>query len=229
MVSIADTMDFVPVATPTETLTPEPLTPETLTRGHKKKARTRQLLLDAALEVLAEQGEAFSVADLATRAGVSHGTFYNYFTDREQLIDALVPHVVGRFAERMAVEIVVDDPAERFARISALALEAGARESKAVRVGLRLDAVQRGLLLEGPLAHLRQDLADGYAMGRFDGAPDDGTLDVVLGSLLLAARRVAEGERSAEYRRTVLRRLLQALGIAADEAIALAAVAVATA
>ena len=214
-------MGAVPLATPTE-----PRPPEALTRGYKKKARTRQLLLDTALEMLAEQGEAFSVADLAVSAGVSHGTFYNYFTDREQLIDALVPHLVGRFAERMAVEIAVADPAERFARISALALEAAMRDAQAVRVGLRLDAVQRGLFAEGPLSHLRHDLAEGYAIGRFDGAPDDGTLDVVLGGLLLAARRVAEGEHSVEYRRTVLRRLLQALGVAPAEAESLAAGAV---
>lgn len=212
----------MPVATPIALPTSEPLT-----RGHKKKARTRQLLLETGLELLAEQGEAFSVADLAARAGLSHGTFYNYFTDREQLIDALVPHVVARFAERMAVEITVADPAERFVRISALALEAAMRDAQAVRVGLRLDGVQRGLLVDGPLSHLRHDLAEGCAAGRFDAAADDGTLDVVLGALLLAARRVADGEHGVEYRRTVLRRLLQALGVAGDEATRLATLAVA--
>ena len=212
----------MPVATPIALPTSEPLT-----RGHKKKARTRQLLLETGLELLAEQGEAFSVADLAARAGLSHGTFYNYFTDREQLIDALVPHVVARFAERMAVEITVADPAERFVRISALALEAAMRDALAVRVGLRLDGVQRGLLVDGPLSHLRHDLAEGCAAGRFDAAADDGTLDVVLGTLLLAARRVADGEHGVEYRRTVLRRLLQALGVAGEEATRLATLAVA--
>jgi AcrR family transcriptional regulator len=210
--SISDTVDLVPALTSTATLT----------RGHKKKARTRLLLLDTALEVLAEQGEGFSVADLAGRAGVSHGTFYNYFTDREQLIDALVPHIVGRFAERMAVEITIADPAVRFARISATALEAALREPQAIRVALRLDAVQRGLLVEGPLAHLRHDLADGYATGRFSSPPDDGTLDVVLGALLLAARRIADGETGVAYRRSVLRQLLQSLGMAPAEATALA-------
>jgi AcrR family transcriptional regulator len=198
----------------------------TLTRGHKKKARTRQLLLDTAVAVIAEQGEGFSVADLAVRAGVSHGTFYNYFADREQLVDALVPHIVGRFAERMAVEVSVTDPAERFARISAAALDAAVREPQTVRVALRLDAVQRGLLVDGPLAHLRHDLADGHAAGRFDGPPDDGTLDVVLGTLLLATRRIVDGERSVAYRRIILSRLLQALGVDAAEAARLAADAV---
>lgn len=199
----------------------------TPTRGHKKKARTRQLLLDTAIGVLAEQGEGFSVADLAGRAGVSHGTFYNYFTDREQLVEALVPHIVGRFAERMAVEVTVADPAARFARISANALEAAMREPQTIRVALRLDAVQRGMLADGPLAHLRHDLAEGCATGRLSGPLDDGTLDVVLGTLLLAARRVADGERSMAYRRSVLCRLLQALGVDADEAAKLAADAVA--
>ena len=84
-----------------------------LTRGHKKKARTRQLLLDTALAVLAERGEGFSVADLIARAGVSHGTFYNYFTDRDQLVQALVPHIVEGFAARSAAEVDDPDPAVR--------------------------------------------------------------------------------------------------------------------
>ena len=207
------------------TIVPAPVAPA-LTRGHKKKARTRQLLLDTALAVIAEEGEGFSVADLAARAGVSHATFYNYFADREQLVDALVPYAVGRFAERMAVQVMATDPAERFVRISATALEAAVREPQTMRVALRLDAVQRGLLVEGPLAHLRQDLADGQAAGRFDGPADDGMLDVVLGSLLLAARRIVDGETSAQYRRSVLARLLQALGVDSAEAARLANVAV---
>ena len=92
------------------TATPAPM----LTRGHKKKARTRQLLLDTALAVLAERGEGFSVADLIARAGVSHGTFYNYFTDRDQLVQALVPHIVEGFAARSAAEVDDPDPAVRF-------------------------------------------------------------------------------------------------------------------
>jgi AcrR family transcriptional regulator len=197
-----------------------------LTRGHKKKARTRALLLDTALEVLAEQGEGFSVTDIVARAGVAHGTFYNYFPDREQLVDALVPHVVERFAEQMAGEVTETDPAARFAQISARALEAATDDQRAVRVALRLDALQRGLLVAGPLAHLRQDLVDGHARGRFRGPIDDGTLDVVLGALLLAGRRIADGETAPSYRRRVVERLLLALGVDADDAAPLAAASV---
>jgi len=193
-----------------------------LTRGHKKKARTRQVLLDSALEVLAEQGEGFNIADLAGRAGVSHGTFYNYFADREQLIDALVPHVVESFAARAAVEFDDPDPAVRFATITARALAAAVHQPETVRVALRIDAVQRALVVDGPLSYLRRDLLDGRASGRFVGPADDGTLDVVLGALLLAARRVIDGEVAPAYRRSVIARLLQSLGVPRDDAVALA-------
>jgi AcrR family transcriptional regulator len=209
------------VVTTTET----PLAPPT--RGHKKKARTRQLLLDTALVLVGERGEGFSVAELANRAGVSHGTFYNYFADREQLVAALAPYVVERFAERMALEVTVADPAERFARISARALEAGLHEPELIRVALRIGAVHHRLLVDGPLAWLRHDLGDGHTTGRFRGAPDDATLDVVVGALTTAVLRVAEGETAPAYRRSVLRRLLQALGVSAEEATQLAADAVA--
>ena len=193
-----------------------------LTRGHKKKARTRQQLLDAALDVLVEEGESFSVVDVAARAGVSHGTFYNYFADREELVAALVPLLVEAFAARAAAEVEETDPAARFAVITARALAVAAEAPDLVRVALRLEAVQRALLVDGPLAYLSEDLAAGHAAGRFDGTPDAGTLDVVLGSLLLAARRIVDGEAGLDHRRTVIRRLLAALGVDPVEAEGLA-------
>ena len=189
-----------------------------LTRGHKKKTRTRQSLLDAALEVLAERGEGFSVADVASRAGVSHGTFYNYFRDRDELFDTLVAYTVERFAAGAAREVDEADPAERFARISARALATAVESPATVRMALRLEAAQRALLVEGPLAHLRDDLAEGHRLGRFAVPPDHGTLDVMLGALLLAARRVVDGDTDIGYRAAVIARLLMSLGLPAAEA-----------
>ena len=188
------------------------------TRGHKKRERTRLLLLDAATDVLAARGDGFSLTELTDAAGVSHGTFYNYFDGRDELLAALVPHIVGQFAERMAADVSDDDAAVRFARISAAALAVAIEEPELVRVALRVDDVQRGLLADGPLSHLRQDLSDGFAAGRFACPPDTGTLDVLLGALRLAIRRIAGGEHTAAYRQSVLSRLLQSLGIDDTEA-----------
>jgi AcrR family transcriptional regulator len=178
------------------------------------------------LSVLAERGEGFSIADVASSAGVSHGTFYNYFADRDELLDALVAHTVEEFASVSAREVDETDPAMRFARISARALATAVESPNTVRFTLRLEAAQRALLVEGPLAYLREDLVDGHRTGRFPEAPDDAMLDVVLGALLLAARRVIEGETGPEYRRTVIRRLLMSMGVAGDEADRMAILAV---
>lgn len=192
--------------------------PERPTRGHKKKARTRVQLLDAALAVLAERGEAFSISDVVDRAGVSQGTFYNYFADRDALLDELVAHAVEGFAATAARTVDDVDPAVRFARISARALALAVESPATVRFALRLEAAQRALLVAGPLAHLRQDLLDGHRSGRFPEPVDDATLDVIFGALMLAARRVLDHQEDAAYRSVVIRRLLMSLGIERSEA-----------
>ncbi|MEY4174069.1 MAG: hypothetical protein RI900_1234 [Actinomycetota bacterium] len=194
-------------------------TPEApLTRGHKKKSRTRQQLLDAAFTVLAERGEGFSIADVAARAGVSNGTFYNYFDDREQLLSALVAHTVQAFAAGAARVVDESDPARRFALISARALSSAVRSPDTVRFALRLEAAQRALVVDGPLAYLRDDLDEGHRTGRFPEAPDAATIDVILGSLLLAARRLLDDTAPDDYGARVIRRLLMSLGVDGDEA-----------
>ena len=176
--------------------------PTPTTRGHKKKERTRRLLLDTALEVIAEQGEACAISDIAQRAGVSHGTFYNYFPDRDALFASLVPDVVAAFGAAEADSTGEADPARRFAIISARALAHAAAAPHMVHVALRVDAVQEALLSGGAFADLRRDL--------------------VAGALLVAARRVVAGHDSPAYRRQVLRHLLQSLGIDPAEATAIA-------
>ncbi|WNG35603.1 TetR/AcrR family transcriptional regulator [Archangium violaceum] len=62
--------------------------PQTLRARLKEEARAT--ILDAAEQVLAEQGlHAARMDDIAARVGVSVGTLYNYFQDRQQLLEAL--------------------------------------------------------------------------------------------------------------------------------------------
>jgi AcrR family transcriptional regulator len=57
----------------------------------ERGARTRQLLLDAALEQFAQQGfHATVVDDIARAAGVSRATLYQYFDSREQIVTELL-------------------------------------------------------------------------------------------------------------------------------------------
>lgn len=52
---------------------------------------TRQDWIDAALELLSEVGiGSVSVDQLATRLGITRGSFYHHFSDRQELLDALL-------------------------------------------------------------------------------------------------------------------------------------------
>ncbi len=211
------------------------------TRGHKKKARTRRQLLAAAMEVIAERGEAFTIGHVVEQAGVSNGTFYNYFPDRDELIDALVPEVLSAFVEQSAAAVGHTDPVSRFATITALALCRAQVRPGLLRVVLRVDAVQRALIESDVLAHLRADLDEAVAAGRFrlgpsTGAGDapsdatvDATLDVIVGSMLMAARRIVEGLATTEHPELVVQRLLVSLGLDPSEAESQARIAVAEA
>lgn len=60
------------------------------TLRQKQAAATRELILQALVQQLAEEGlQDFSIADAAQRAGVATRTIYRYFPNREVLLDAV--------------------------------------------------------------------------------------------------------------------------------------------
>ena len=69
--------------------------------SREEKARlTRGSLLNAGCAVVASEGyAAASIARIADRAGVAHGTFYNYYEDRQALFDELLPYEGLRMRE----------------------------------------------------------------------------------------------------------------------------------
>lgn len=188
------------------------------TRGHKKKMRTRAALLEAAIDVISNQPGGFSIGDVAAAAGVSNGTFYNYFEDRDALIDAVVPEVLERFAIDGEVLVADDEPIDRFARLTSLALRWAASFPEEVSVLLRLDAVHRAIVEAPVLDNMRADIAAGHAQGVFVTGPDAPTLDVIAGAVLVAARRLVEEAVPADYVEKTVAQLLRSLGVVASDA-----------
>ena len=61
----------------------------------RRAAQTRRLLLEAAGQLFAEQGyHATTVPDIVKAAGVGHGTFYEYFGSRHQILLALTQQAI---------------------------------------------------------------------------------------------------------------------------------------
>jgi AcrR family transcriptional regulator len=63
-------------------------------------ARTRERLLDAAREAFEERGyQATRVDDITQRAGTSHGAFYLYFANKQDIMEALADETSARMFE----------------------------------------------------------------------------------------------------------------------------------
>src|SRR4051812_47925924 len=82
--------------------------------------RNRRRLLDPAAEAFAEQGLDVSVAEIARRAGVGHGTAFRRFPTKEHLVCAIVLDRIESLAaaaRELAERDDVEDPLGRFMRL----------------------------------------------------------------------------------------------------------------
>ena len=83
-------------------------------RRADRKQRTRELLIETALDLMAERGIAATrTIDVAERAGVAHGTVFVHFPTRDDLIAAVVgahfEQIAGRLHELAGESATVRD------------------------------------------------------------------------------------------------------------------------
>jgi AcrR family transcriptional regulator len=174
------------------------------------------------LQVLADKGEALTISEVVAQAGVSNGTFYNYFDSRDELIDGLAERSMLVLTAEIARQTEAHDPARRFAFATAVILSRALEDPIWGRVVLRL-ADHRSAFHHELSRYLREDLASGLEARRFEVGPDPITLDLLLGLNQMAIRRIVRGEASRDYLERVVERALTLLGVPAGEAAELAA------
>ena len=76
-----------------------------LSREEKGQLTLRNLL-EAAATIVGEHGyAATTIANVTREAGVAHGTFYNYFEDRQALFDVLLPYVGERMTDYITASL----------------------------------------------------------------------------------------------------------------------------
>jgi len=70
--------------------------------GSTLKVAKQKGVLEAALRVMTRQGvESFSMDDVAEEAGVSKGTLYNYFSNKDELVHATIEHATYPLEEEI--------------------------------------------------------------------------------------------------------------------------------
>ncbi len=122
-----------------------------------KRARTRTKLLDAARDLIREQGfERTSIRDIADRAGMTTGAIYGNFANRDELFMALAERQWGviapdcppgaSFADLMhalAEATIASIPERRVAAVGALTFRSYALQHEEIRERVR-DSMAKG-------------------------------------------------------------------------------------
>lgn len=193
-------------------------------RGARRRARTRGRLLAAARELFAKQGVATTtINEITDRADLGFGSFYNYFEDKEAVVDALLREM----AERQAEEIDqltggLDDPAEVVAVAHRHFVRLTRTDPVWARLLVRLDATHR-LLTEVHGPRSRADIERGIESGRF-AVPDIETAAQAAGGALLNVMRAElDGMLPEDADRIYAELVLRMLGLPAAGAAEVAA------
>jgi AcrR family transcriptional regulator len=154
-------------------------------RLDRRKARTRQSLIEAAVRLIADgRGDRASIQEITDEADIGFGSFYNHFTSKEQLFQMASEEVLERWGQMIDAACVgLEDPAQVFAvslRISGrLAWTHPEIAGFITGAGLQLLDDDRGL---APRA--LRDINAGQAAGRFTFPNAQIALSAVAGGLL---------------------------------------------
>ena len=187
---------------------------EKLTRGHKKKARTRQQLLDAALKIYARKGAGeLALNELAQEAGVSNGTVYNYFRTKEDVLEAVSLTLADELSHEVArINDSVASGAERVAiGIRAFILRAAGNPEWA---GALINIVRYAEGMRSALGiYVRNDIRTGLCQGQFDYEDENLALGLLVSGVISAMIAIVESRFKEGDDRIVASMLLQSLGM----------------
>ena len=190
-------------------------------RLDRRKARTRQALVDAAVRLIAEgRGDRASIQEITEAADIGFGSFYNHFESKEQLFQTASQEVLERWGVMIDGALAgVDDPAEIFAVSVRITGRLGWTHPDLARflVGAGLDLLDQP---GGLAARALRDIKAGQAAGRFSPLRAEVGLSAVAGGLLgllkVYLRHPDEvDETSVDH---LARALLRLLGIPDEEA-----------
>ncbi|TPG84408.1 TetR/AcrR family transcriptional regulator [Pseudomonas mandelii] len=188
--------------------------PEPLTRGHKKRERTRRGLVDAALRLVArkEVGD-IGLFEVAAEAAVSNGTIYNYFRTRDEVLEAVGIAMAAEFSDAISVlNADVQCGAQRLSigvRMFVCRAAADHQWANALLRIIHFDQAMRSRLA----THVMGDLREGLRAGTLAYEDEGVALDLVLSCTTGAMRSVIEGRAVVEHDVRVAEMILQALGV----------------
>jgi AcrR family transcriptional regulator len=206
-------------------MNPAPQTPDNdtteqpLTRGHKKRARTRQALIEAALRIYARKGVGeLALNELAAEAEVSNGTIYNYFTTREEVLSAVGVSLIEQFSRLIDSTMTGIEPApQRVSIAMRMLIERAFADPDWAAAIVRVMHFDEGMR-SAAIEFLRADLHTGLRQGSFSFSDEQVALELFVSVTLGGLRSVVEGRATADRGSKMAEMTLMALGVSAADA-----------
>src|SRR5215469_16596448 len=200
-------------------------------RADRRLARNRKALLEATEQLIARKGfAALTVDEITAAADLAKGTFYNYFTDKEEIAREAAMLARNEFEARVsAAHSGLKDPAERYVTGMAVYFRASADEPNRVSVAAQMYGQWLHPEAKGN-ALLRKDLEDCYRSGRFTHCGPPAAVVLTVGIVQAGMTRIMALADSRAAQSLALEQCslaLTALGVRWSEAQAIAARAVA--
>lgn len=156
-------------------------------------ARQRRALLDAAHALLAETGEAPSMAAVARRAGLARSSVYQYFGSPQELLQAVVGDVFPSWASQVERRVAeAGGPGERVWAYVEANLDLFASSEQAVAVAL--SRVVEPSVLQGPMQEFHAQLQVPLRAALTElGEPDVAAMAETIDALVVHASRGTAG------------------------------------
>ena len=172
--------------------------------GSNKRARTRGALLDSAISQIAEKGlDELRISEVAVSAGLSNGTFYNHFKDKDDLALAAAEAIALEIAKGLDLQMVsLERGASRIVVASTAFIEQALEQPEWGAVIVQL--YSRSSKSDTPaLSYLRADLRLAADQQKLPLVVDQFLLEQT-GALMIAAlrRQLADGRNPALTART---------------------------
>lgn len=188
--------------------------------AENRRAQTRARLIEAAISVILEKGhESASIEDFVAAAGVSRGTFYNYFPTIEDLLHHLNSQISEELNQTLGPALTgIEDPAALLAAVVHRILATFVADPVRGWLALKIEATA---LPRQAVFEARFDAIHGAAVarGRFRDCDVAAARNLVFGGFRMAQRDIVMGEAGPEHAVDLVALMLIAFGLTPEEAL----------
>lgn len=191
----------------------------TLGRREKRAETTRKNLMWAARQLMASGGpDSITIQSITKIADIGQGTFYNYFANRDEVIDAVILAEVESLGSRLdRLTAGMSDAAEIYAYSLRHLMRTAVTDPVWGWMVVRMGIAQQGLLSQlGPRA--ARDIKIGIDSGRFKVENLEVATAMTFGSLLAVMRDYLRSQTKVDPSNVYAENLLRMVGLSPQEA-----------